>query len=131
MSVWRIDINCTYIFMFPLNKLACKRCKSHTVLMKITCPYHIGSILFYIICSITHAQSFVVIYFAVVVFSTLCFIHYNGVIMSAMTAQITGVSIVYSHVCPGAEKRKHQSSTSLAFVRGTHQWPFNSPHKGQ
>ena len=32
---------------------------------------------------------------------------------------ITGVSIVYSTVCSGTEK-KHQSSTSLAFVRGIH-----------
>ena len=27
-------------------------------------------------------------------------------------------------------KRKHQSSASLAFVRGIHRWPRNSPHKG-
>ena len=26
-------------------------------------------------------------------------------------------------------KEKHQSSTSLAFVRGIHRWPVNSPHK--
>ena len=26
--------------------------------------------------------------------------------------------------------RKHQSSTSLAFMRGIHHWPVNSPHKG-
>ena len=26
--------------------------------------------------------------------------------------------------------RKHQSSASLAFVRGIHRWPVNSPHKG-
>ena len=25
---------------------------------------------------------------------------------------------------------KHQSSASLAFVRGIHRWPVNSPHKG-
>ena len=25
---------------------------------------------------------------------------------------------------------KYQSSTSLAFLRGIHQWPVNSPHKG-
>ena len=25
---------------------------------------------------------------------------------------------------------KHQSSVSLAFVRGIHRWPANSPHKG-
>ena len=26
--------------------------------------------------------------------------------------------------------KKHQSSASLAFVRGIHWWPVNSPHKG-
>ena len=30
----------------------------------------------------------------------------------------------------GADQRKHQSSMSLAFVRGIHRWPVNSPHKG-
>ena len=30
----------------------------------------------------------------------------------------------------GADQRKHQSSASLAFVRGVHRWPVNSPHKG-
>ena len=29
-----------------------------------------------------------------------------------------------------AHKRKHQCSASLAFVRGIHRWPVNSPHKG-
>ena len=38
--------------------------------------------------------------------------------MSAMASQITGVSIVYSTVCTGADQRKHQSSVSLAFVGG-------------
>ena len=28
------------------------------------------------------------------------------------------------------DQRKHQSSTSLAFVWGIHRWPVNSPHKG-
>ena len=27
-------------------------------------------------------------------------------------------------------KKKNQSSASLAFVRGIHRWPVNSPHKG-
>ena len=36
--------------------------------------------------------------------------------MSAMTSQITGVSIVCSTVCSGANRRK--SSPSLAFVGG-------------
>ena len=30
----------------------------------------------------------------------------------------------------GADQRKHQSSSSLAFVRGIRRWPVNSPHKG-
>ena len=46
--------------------------------------------------------------------------------MSAMPCQSTGVSIVYS----GADQRKHQSSTSLAFVMGIHRWSVDSPHKG-
>ena len=50
--------------------------------------------------------------------------------MSAMASQITGVSSVYSTVCSGADQRKHQSSVSLAFVRGIHQGPVNSLHKG-
>ena len=50
--------------------------------------------------------------------------------MSAMASQITGVSIVYSTVCSGADHRKYQSSASLAFVRGIHRWPVNPPHKG-
>ena len=30
----------------------------------------------------------------------------------------------------GVDQRKHQSSASLAFVRGIHRRPVNSPHKG-
>ena len=50
--------------------------------------------------------------------------------MSTMESQITGVLIVCSTVCPGADQRKHQSSVLLAFVMGIHQWPVDSPHKG-
>ena len=50
--------------------------------------------------------------------------------MSAMASQITSLTSVYSTVCLGADQRKHQSSTTLAFVRGIHRWPVNSPHKG-
>ena len=52
--------------------------------------------------------------------------HYNGVITSA---QISGISIVCSTACSGAHQRKHQSSASLAFARGIHRWPVDSPHK--
>ena len=57
-------------------------------------------------------------------------VHYNDVIMSTMASQITSLTIVYSSVYPGADQRTHQSSALLAFVRGIHQWPVNSPHKG-
>ena len=50
--------------------------------------------------------------------------------MSAMASQITSLTIVYSIVYSGADQRKHQSSASLAFVRGIHRWPVNSQHKG-
>ena len=49
--------------------------------------------------------------------------------MSAMASQITSVSIVCSTVSAGADQRNHQSSASLAFVRGIHRWPVNPPHK--
>ena len=52
--------------------------------------------------------------------------HYSGVIMSEMASLITGVLIVYSTVCSGADQRKHQSSASLACVRGIHRWLVNS-----
>ena len=55
--------------------------------------------------------------------------HYNDVIMSAIASQITSLTIVYSIVYSGAYQTKHQSSASLAFVRGIHRWPVNSPHK--
>ena len=37
---------------------------------------------------------------------------------------------VYSTVYSDADQRKHQSSESLAFVRGIHWWSLNSRHKG-
>ena len=50
--------------------------------------------------------------------------------MSSMASQIIGVSIVCSTVCSGADHRKHQSSASLAFMRGIHRWPVDSPPNG-
>ena len=55
--------------------------------------------------------------------------HYSDVIMGTIELQITSLTIVYSSVYSGANQRKHQSSASLAFVRGIHRWPVNSPHK--
>ena len=56
-------------------------------------------------------------------------VHYDDVTMSLMASQITSLTIVYSTVYSGANQRKHQSSASLAFVRGIHRGPVNSPHK--
>ena len=50
--------------------------------------------------------------------------------MDIMASQIFSNSILYSTVCSGTHQRKHQSSALLAFVRGTHGWPVDSPHKG-
>ena len=49
--------------------------------------------------------------------------HYYDVIKGAMASQITSLAIVYSTDYSGTDQRKHQSSTSLAFVRGIHRWP--------
>ena len=57
-------------------------------------------------------------------------LHYNDVIVSVIASQ-TGVSIVCSVVCSGANQRTNQSSASLAFVRGIHRSPVDSLTKGQ
>ena len=56
--------------------------------------------------------------------------HYCDVIMGTMAC----ASNHQPHDCllnrsSGADQRKHQSSASLAFVRGIHLWLVNSPHK--
>ena len=53
-----------------------------------------------------------------------CFVneHYNDVIMSAMSSQITSLMIVYSTVY----SRRRPKKTSKLRVR----WPLNPPHKG-
>ena len=53
-------------------------------------------------------------YSVLVLHGLIC--HYSDVIMNA--------------ICSSADLREHQSSASLAFVRGIHWWPVASPHKG-
>ena len=43
---------------------------------------------------------------------------------------IIAIASLINHFIQGADQRKHQSSASLAFVRGIHRWPVNSSHKG-
>ena len=50
--------------------------------------------------------------------------------MSAIASRITSLTTVYLIVYSRTDQRKHQSSASLAFVRGIHRRPVNSPHKG-
>ena len=59
-----------------------------------------------------------------------CYVlHYTDVIMGIFASQITSLTIVSSTVYSDADQRKYQSSASLAFVRGIHRRPVNSPHK--
>ena len=48
--------------------------------------------------------------------------------MGAMVSQISSLTIVYSMVYSTVDK-KHHNASPLAFVRGIHRWPVNSPHK--
>ena len=56
-------------------------------------------------------------------------LHYSDIIMSMMVSQITGVCLSTQPLVQ-AQIKKHQSSTSLAFMMGINWWPVNSPQKG-
>ena len=49
--------------------------------------------------------------------------------MGAMTSQITSLTIVYSTFISGADPRKHQNSSPLAFLLGIHRRSVYSLHK--
>ena len=57
--------------------------------------------------------------------------HYIDVIMTTMASQITSLMVVYSTVYSDADQRKHQSSTSLAFVWEIHRDRWILRTKGQ
>ena len=61
-------------------------------------------------------------------FVTLQLSPYGDVIMAAVASEITSLTIVYSTVYSDAGQR-HNLSASLAFVRGIHRGPVNSPPK--
>ena len=58
-------------------------------------------------------------------------VHYDDVIMTILASQITSLTVVYSIVYSGVDERKHQSSASLAFVRGIHRDRWIPRTKGQ
>ena len=51
--------------------------------------------------------------------------------MTTIASQITSLTVVYSTVYSDADQRKHQSSASLAFVRGIHRDRWIPRTKGQ
>ena len=58
-------------------------------------------------------------------------LHYTDVIMGMMASQITSLTIVCWTVYSRCRSKiKHQSSASLAFVRGIHRWLVYSLHTG-
>ena len=69
------------------------------------------------------------VHWHLVKFLLMIIYHYGDVIMGTIASQITSLTIVYATVYSDADQRKHQSSASLAFVRGIHRGPVNSPHK--
>ena len=56
--------------------------------------------------------------------------HYSDVILTTMASQITTSRLFTESSVQAQIKKKHQSSAPLAFLRGIHPWPVNSPHKG-
>ena len=56
---------------------------------------------------------------------------YTDVIMTTVASQITSLTVVYSTVYSDADQRKHQSSSSLAFVWGIHRDRWIPRTKGQ
>ena len=50
--------------------------------------------------------------------------------MTTVASQITSLTVVYSIVYSDPDQRKHQSSASLAIVRGIHRSLVDSLHKG-
>ena len=57
-------------------------------------------------------------------------LHYGDVIMTAMASQIASLTMVYSTVYSGADKRNIKVPSYWPFVRGIYRRPVNSPHKG-
>ena len=113
ISVWRNDTECKYIYIYI--------CVCVCLCVCVYLCVYTYEVLWYLA---SHSQLSNVVRFAKHKNE-----HYNDVIMSTMESQITSLTIVYSNVYSDADHRKHQSSASLAFVRGIHRWPVNSPHK--
>ena len=60
----------------------------------------------------------------------IAMVNYNGVIMSIWRLKSPALPLFTQPFIQGKDQGKHQSSASLAFLRGIHRSPMNSPHKG-
>ena len=107
-------------FMCVLSKLYENMCYSVKNSDRIECQD---------MCKCVRNDSFAMVMWRQLLISNTIYSYYTDVIMSLMASQITSLTIVYSPVCSGADQRKYQSFASLAFVRGIHRRPVNSPNK--
>ena len=68
---------------------------------------------------------------ALKLFAKRVWFHYIDIIMTTRASQTTSLTVVYSTVYSDADRRKHQSSASLAFVWGIHRDRWIPRTKGQ
>ena len=83
----------------------------------------------YLISYFAHQNLFTIVFKIYEISTQNSKLHYDDVTRSLMASQITSLTIVYSTIYSGVEQKKNQSFASLAFVRGIHRGPVNSPHK--
>ena len=124
----RKHVHCVFPYYFPVQLLIfhhTERCKGRTDMRHIDVYNGYSIIVVSVIFVSTEIQQY-----SIIIAITLTYSHYNDVIMGTMASHITSLTIVYSTVYSGADQRQHQSSASLAFVRGIHRWQVNSPHNG-
>ena len=129
MYRYHISKHWAHIFM------KCIMIAKHCLLYATGLNFFLLNLVYYFIIFVFHMPSTfpIMIYFALVIRhhdTGILLSHYSDMIMSAMASWITGVSIIYLTVCSGADQRKYQNFASLAFARGNHRSPANSPHKG-
>ena len=134
-SQWRgalvFSLTCAWTNGWVNNRYAggLGRHRTHydVTVMMLQCPiFKVKAILYKITTHLNVIQSTLN---QVIFIENLMWAHYDDVIIGAIASQITSLTIVYSTVYSNADQRKHQSSASVAFVRGIHRSPVNSPHK--
>ena len=135
-----------YIDMYDIETLMWRKLMLFGLYMIVNLPYfslHILLIRFLIVSRTNTSLCWHVLYFPQIMqprIVVLCCVlvtvrhifqdHYSDVVINEMESQITNVSFVCVTVCSGAGQRKNQSCVPLAFVKGIHRWPVDSPHKG-